>query len=515
MYDPRLVGEIDPATGAPSSGYVKFAPWQRQRQFLDWLEERYKAKERGAGPKSRDQGVSTLCCLFALHKWLFVPGFKSTFGSRDKDLVDKLNSTDSLFQKIRISRHRLPKWMLPAGFDERKHDVLFLMTNPATGATIGGEGGDDMGRGGRSSVYFADEVAFMQHPKATEASIMGNTDCAIFISTVNRQGDFFDQLRVMLPARQVFVLHWRDDPRKGEEWAEKKRSESVDPTAFAREYDIDSSASTDDIIIPARFVLAAQKLTKLMVIPKGRKGVTGGDVGGGKAKSVVITRFGPLVLPPERRGDPDTTDTAYWMLDHCKAVGSTLLNFDTVGIGEGVKSTLAKAEAAQYANIVRVPVNTGVPPFGGRVWADGRRSTEIFGNLKAEIWWLARTAFERTYQLVQWLESGGKSGIKHDIMDCIALPDDPILAAQLSIPKRMRNEKGLLTVEKKEDLRKRGIVSPDEAEAFVLTFLEDPNDAIPTVAPNPDEFHRANPAKMGQASRDHLAGGEGSLIGGD
>lgn len=490
-YDPRLVGK-------PGGPFIQFIMWPKQRGFIKWLDERLAAAEQGAVPKSRDVGATYLCVAWALHKWLFVPGFQAGFGSNDKDAVDKRNNMNSIFQKLRLMLMRLPSWQMPDGFDWRRHDVDMLLTNPASGATIFGEAGDEMGRAGRCSIFFLDEAAKVQRINLVEAALLGVTDCVIYVSTVNRQGDFFDQKRLSnLQKRQVYQLHYRDDPRKSGDWAEKKKATLTDKTAFAREFEIDSSASTEDIFIPAAWVQAAQRLTKLVPkIKRGRKGIAGGDVGGGKASSSLVMRFGPVVLPVERRGDPDTTDTAYWMLNLCLKQGCGLLNFDNVGIGEGVKSTLSKATDEKYDVITRVPVNTGVPPTD-RIWDDDSTSAEMFGNLKAELWWLARCAFERTYFHVLWLEKDPK-GKEHALSDLIALPeDDLILAAQLSLPKRLRNDKGKITVEPKAALAKRGIPSPDDADAFVLTFLEDPNDAIPIVAPDSATFHRSNPARVG------------------
>jgi phage terminase large subunit len=58
--------------------------------------------------------------------------------------------------------------MLPDGFNSTgQHDNYMRMVNPATGAVISGEGGEDMGRGGRSSVYVLDEAAFVPNAETS------------------------------------------------------------------------------------------------------------------------------------------------------------------------------------------------------------------------------------------------------------------------------------------------------------------------------------------------------------
>lgn len=56
-----------------------------------------------------------------------------------------------------------------------------------------------------------------------------------------------------------------------------------------------------------------------------------------------------------------------------------------------------------------------------------------------------------------WLETG-------------SLPRDTLLAAELSAPMFSYNAQNAIMLERKEDMKKRGIPSPDVADAFTLTF---------------------------------------------
>jgi hypothetical protein len=276
----------------------------------------------------------------------------------------------------------------------------------------------------------------------------------------------------ILGERQIFRLHWRDDPRKTEEWAAAKQAIFSDPTSWASEYDIDYSASLEGVCIPAKWVEAAKRVASLdATIIESNQGVSGLDVGAGKAKSVHVTRRGAVVLRPSSRGDPDTTGTAYWGLELSHEHGASMLNFDSVGVGAGVASTLRDKSGKG----LRVePVNVGDTPTDRR-WDDGRTSDEMFGNLKAEIWWLARMAFQRTYQHVLFLE-GKEGGKQHSPTEVIALPsgdrESDTLCSQLSLVRWFKNEKGKIVIEKKDELKRRGVASPDYAEAFMLTFVD-------------------------------------------
>lgn len=463
-YDPRLVGR-------PGGAYIPFKLWPRQRENVTWLLDRIRAREEGLEEKSRDVGATYLCGGVSAHQWLFNPGFKATFGSRKVDYVDKRDNPDSIFAKLRIMLRRQPQEFLPAGFQWSQHDNYMRIFNPETGAVISGEGGEEMGRGGRSTVYFVDEAAFVPNAETVEKALSGNTDCVIWVSSVNGMGNLFARKRhSILRPEQIFRLHWRDDPRKTQEWADAKQASFSDPTTWASEYDIDYSASVEGICIPALWVESAKRLCSLEPrLQASVAGVVGLDVGAGKAKSVAIPRRGPIVLPPQSRTDPDTTETAHWGLQIAKDSGASVVNFDAPGVGAGVSSTLMRNPVP---GLRVVAINTGLPPSNSK-WPDGRTSEEMFGNLKAEIWWLCRTALQRTHEHVLFIE-GKVGGKEHPLTELLALPsgdrESDQLCLQLSLVKWGKNDRGKIVIEKKEALSRRGISSPDYADALMLTF---------------------------------------------
>jgi phage terminase large subunit len=475
-YDPRLIGRRG-TDGKPLSPYTPFRLWPRQEEFIHWLHERVTANEEWLTEKSRDTGVSYLCCGYALNRWLFADGFKATFGSRKAEYVDKSGQPDSLFEKLRIMARRLPEWMLPEGFQWPVHSLFMRLMNPATGAIISGEGGEDMGRGGRSTLYIVDEAAFVPNAESVEKALSGNTDCVGWVSSVNGMGNMFARKRhSILTQHQIFRLHWRDDPRKTEEWATAKEASLSDPAAWASEYEIDYAASLEGVCIPAKWVESAKRIAQIepRVLETNMEAVVGLDVGAGKAKSVAIPRKGPVLFPPQSRGDPDTIGTAHWALEIAAQHAARMLNFDSPGVGVGVTSAMKHADL----KLLVQPVNTGDSPSDRRRWEDGRTSDEMFGNLKAEIWWLARVAFQRTHQHVLWLEgkTEDEGAKEHRLSELLALPSGDVesdkLNAELSVVRYFRNEKGKLVIETKRQLAQRGIKSPDYADAFVLTFVD-------------------------------------------
>lgn len=487
-YDPRQAGKKNP-DGSRMFTHMPMDLYPRQRQMVQFLDGRLLGQEDGLIEKSRDIGFTWIAGGWALHKWLYVPGFKTAFGSRKEEYVDKKGEPDCIFEKIRMVLQELPPWMQPIGFNGT-HDNYMRLVNPQNGNTIRGEAGEQMGRGGRASVYFIDEAAFLSNGDSVDAATSGNSDVRIWGSSVQGMGNLFARKRHggQLAPHQIFRFHYTDDPRKTPEWAEKKKR-TLEKHVWASEYEIDYSASVEGICIPAVWVAASQELRQYIDVEPAVEGIAGLDVGAGKAKSVFTARFGPVVCAPVAWGDPDTTETANRALDQATATKLQrkdkwectvkTLHYDSVGVGAGVLSALENHEKKTLSTYA---INMGVSP-SDTTWPDGETSDQKFANLKAECWWLMRERFKCSHELLLFLKKE-KGGIKHKTSDCIVLPpseESPevlILVGQLSLPKYTRNEKGKTGIEKKESLTKRSIPSPDHAESLSLTFARNGGTSI-------------------------------------
>lgn len=455
-YDPRRQPSIIP-----------FALFPKQREFILWLLARFEGQQDAVVEKSRDMGVTWLCVAFALWLWRFRSGVKVGFGSRKEMLVDRKDDPDSIFEKARIVLRNMPREFLPLDFQIGRDCPFLRIVNVENASVITGEAGDQIGRGGRSSIYFKDESAFYERPHLIEAALSNNSDCKIDVSTPNGMGNPFYRKRHS-GKFPVFTFHWRDDPRKDDAWY-ARQCNTLEPHIRAQEVDIDYTASVEDICIPARWVQAAVGF----VVEPSEFGIAGLDVGGGGDKSVFIARFGPLVRKPVSWSDGDTTGTAFRAHELLREAKCHHLNFDSVGIGAGVASTLMRAGAPARG------INTGESPTDAR-WLDGRTAKEKFANLKAELWWKMRDRFQKTFEV-------RTGAAKHPPEELISLPDDPELARQLSLPRVVITATGKIAIESKETLARRGVRSPDFADALALTFAETAVALPPVPAPSQPE----------------------------
>lgn len=245
-YDPRFIGDGCPAR-------IPFNLFPKQEAFIRWLQWLESQQKDGACEKSREAGVTWLCAAYCVHGWLFREGFRAGIGSRKLELVDKIGDPKSIFEKIRFILRNLPKWMLPPGFSWTRHDNYCRLINPVNDASISGEGGDEIGRGDRTTIYFVDESASLEHPELADAALSQTTRCRIDVSTAKGTHlPFYKRLR-RLPPEQTFKILWQDDPRKSQAWYDAECLRIGDPRIVAQELDCDHAAAAVGIEWPIEY----------------------------------------------------------------------------------------------------------------------------------------------------------------------------------------------------------------------------------------------------------------------
>ena len=458
-FDPRLKGLKT----------VPFLLFPRQVEYVDWLLEREANEEDGLVEKSRDAGATFVSCAYSLWRWLFTPGYSIGFGSRKEMLVDRAGDPDSIFEKIRSILRTLPAWMRPAGFKWKEHATFAKLLNPENGSTITGEAGDQIGRGGRKSLHFNDEAAFISRPQLVDAALSQTTRCRIDISTPNGPGNPFAKKRFS-GLIAVFRFHWTQDPRKDRAWYEKELRR-LDRVTVAQEIDIDYNASIEGVAVPATWVAAAIEFEKWLLetkkreLPRSEPRRAGLDIADeGKDQSVLVSGVGPIIDRVKAWGQKNTTQTANIAAEYVRDWKVSVINYDCIGVGAGVKGTWNSTDNLGFE---AVAVNVG-NPASSKKWPNGKKALDLFVSLKAELWWLVRRRFEKTYEY-------RVEGIEHPLEELISLPALTVegvteLVAQISMPLADYNEAGKIRIESKKALQKRGIKSPDFAEALTLYF---------------------------------------------
>lgn len=458
-YDPRNI-----ELGLPA--VVPFVPFPRQYELLRWAYEMWQTSEAGIVPKSRDTGASWCCCALAATLCLHYDNMSIGFGSRKEEYVDRLGDPKSLFFKIRMFLAYLPV-ELRGGWDERKHGAHMRITFPNTGSVIAGEAGDNIGRGDRKAIYFVDESAHLERPGLAEASLVATTNCRIDVSSVNGPNTPFSLKRRTWAPHKVFTFHWRDDPRKSEEWYAKLVAEAVDPVVIAQEYDLDETASVRGVVIPSAWVQSAiDAHIKLGIEPSGKR-VAGLDVADeGPDLNAFSGRYGILLDHCESwsGAGSDIYGTTERALTLCKEGGYLELFYDADGLGAGVRGD-AKRIDPDYP-VHKFQGSAGVEHPERPVDEDGDRkgrlNKDYFANLKAQSWWALRMRFLRTHRAVT------QGGPVSDGMISISskLPCLAQLTLELSQPTYEETGAGKIMINKAPGTAK----SPNLADSVMICF---------------------------------------------
>lgn len=400
-----------------------------------------------------------MMAAYLVHQWLFVPGFAGGMGSAKEENVDLIGSPQTLFAKIRGVLYSLPPWMMPLGFDQRKHDNFRKLTNPSNGSSITGESGDNMGRSGRFTLYFGDEWSHVARAKLPKRAIMEAARCFIRGSTPNGPaGDFAEDRHAGII--DVFTISWRDDPRKDEAWYANKRDVdyATDPVGFAQEIDIDYFASVEGMFFPAKWVQSAiDAHVKLGWKLEGRR-TTGLDVAdGGENQNVSISRVGPIVTSIRSWPGDNYTETTNIGIEEAGNNGSETFYYDADGVGSGVTSKLEGRE---------VPFSV-VPVHGGHAATytilGDKPAKDMMHNLRAELHWSLYLRFYKTHQVVEGLA-------EYQPDECISIPNDRELIVHIATVKRKQMESGKIAVESKKEMATRGVKSPDKLDSLVYAF---------------------------------------------
>ncbi len=453
-FDPRI----------KRSPHLPFNLWPKQVEFVHWLDRLYEGSVEGLCEKSRDSGMTWLCAAWMVHGWLFRDGFTGLFGANKALKVDKLGNLDSILEKVRFIITWLPAWMKPAGWNPRKHALYMTIKNPANGNLISGEAGDNIGRGGRSSICMIDEAAHLLRPQLVNASTSATTDVRVLISSVNGFVNWFAEQRFSGDI-SVFTFEWRDDPRKTKEWAAAKKR-AVGSVVWAQEYDLDYGASMKGAVIKKAWVDAAKALHGMLPHPQHMHRPAGMDVGAGKDKTIFQPRIGELILRGEDLDDPDSINAANWAVNLGRIHKTSFLIYDPVGVGHGVKSAFARVEDMPFPVY---PLNWGCPASTWRRMPDGRTAKETFANMAAELYWVVRERFRRSHEHLLFLE-GMEGGVEHPQEDIVLLEPNPELEAELITREWESTAEGKIKLKSKQEMVK----SPDWADALALSYYEPP-----------------------------------------
>ena len=152
----------------------------------------------------------------------------------------------------------------------------------------------------------------------------------------------------------------------------------------------------------------------------------------GDDRTVLFPRQGPVAFAPQIYRNKRTTEVAHLVAFAIEKWRPDAVFIDAGGVGAGVVDQL---------------LELGHDVMGVESASSPLTAEPKLKNRRAEMWWL----------MAEWMRHG-----------CI--PDDGELIAELTTPTMKYDATSHIQLESKDDIKKRGLPSPDKADALALTF---------------------------------------------
>ncbi len=454
----------------------KVAPFLFNRAQA-YIHERLEAQKAATGKvralilKGRQQGCSTYVGARYYHATTWAHG-RRTFILTHEDAA-----TANLFEMVNRYHEHCPAPVRPSTSSANAKELFFDALD--SGYKVGTAGTKGVGRSSTIQLFHGSEVAFWPHAETHAAGVLQAVPEAdgtevILESTANGVGNFFHQKwrdaeRGVGDFIAIFVpWFWQDEYRKApaadfaldEEdreyaanyalsmeqmaWRRNKIAELKDPALFKQEYPATAAEafqmSGHDSYIKPALVAKARKAECAESGPLviGLDPARFGDDG-----SAMARRRGRKVRKVERRHKLDTMECAGWAKQVIDAEKPARMFIDVGGLGAGVYDRLVEMG---YGHIVR-PVNFGGKPLEPAPLDGGGPL-----NRRAEMWMKSK----------EWLEEPAGAQI----------PDDDALHGDACGPGYKYDSNTRLQLESKDDMRRRGVPSPDGWDSVALTFAE-------------------------------------------
>jgi hypothetical protein len=305
-----------------------------------------------------------------------------------------------------------------------------------------------------SLLYLFDEAKAI--PSATfdaaEGAFSTGEAFALAISTPGEpSGRFYDIHRRAQGYDDWYVKHVTLDEaiasgRINADWATQRALQwGTDSAVYKNRVLGEFCASDEDCVIPLAWIEAANRRWEEWKDNGGHGAFTcvGVDVGRSESgdKTVLARRHDTVITQLDRYSVADTMSVSGYVSGILQAHGGYAV-VDVIGIGAGPVDRLREQKYR-------------VHPFNASGKSTQRdRSGELeFLNLRAESWWHLRELLDPAYGAT------------------IALPPDDKLIGDLTAPHRGKmSSGGKLSIESKDDIRKRIGRSTDDGDAVVMAF---------------------------------------------
>lgn len=181
--------------------------------------------------------------------------------------------------------------------------------------------------------------------------------------------------------------------------------------------------------------------------------------------------YGSVVLDLEDWNKGDVIDSSNRVNTYAAERGVNSIIYDSIGVGAGVKAHLKRVASINVKGF-----NAGeAVKDPDAIYMPGKTNKDMFSNIKAQAWWGVRDRFYKTWRCLEASKQDPHVALPYPTDELISLSKAHIkklefLKAELSRPRVDYDNNGRVKVESKKDMKKRGIPSPNMADALIMAF---------------------------------------------
>ena len=424
-----IASALDPVLLMQSAGFDP-DPWQRELLRSDG--------KRSLVLCSRQSGKSTVAAAMAIHEASFKPSSLVLL------LSPSLRQSGELFRKV-LQLYKASGAAVPVKTESALRLELVngsrIIALPAGEETIRGFSG--------VSLMIIDEAARVEDELyySVRPMLAVSRGRLIALSTPwGRKGWFYHEWSQADYWKKIRITA-RDCPRLSEEILDQER-QSMGDAWFRQEYLCEFIDASGEGFIYADWL---EQCANISFETLDHEPV---DIGLDVARSskgdqtVFAVLQGKVVTRLESSHQPDLMATAGRAVQLIEETKARSIRIDDTGVGGGVTDRLW--ELAERSTRSAALYRCEILPFhfGSRPFHDER-----YADVRTEMWW----------NIGERLRQGE-----------IKIPRDPALFEQLSAPLMTQDSRGRLRLESKDAMRRRGLKSPDLADAVALAAY--PND---------------------------------------
>lgn len=314
----------------------------------------------------------------------------------------------------------------------------------------------------------ASEIWISFNPGESEAATYQRF-VAPYIAEIEANGFFEDDY---IYVRKV---SYRDNPYFPDTLLqEMERDKKTNYKRYLHIWEGECNADYDDSIIESDWVdCAIDAHLRLKHKPRGERVLSFDPADSGKDAKATTRRYGMLVEHVKQWTRGDIDDAIALAFDDAFDYRADIIVYDSIGVGAGIKVGLKERIAGRAVDVQGF--GAGDSPRPGLYRGD-KRNEDVFRNLRAQGWWMLRDRFEATYNALE-------KGEYTDPVDLISLSSSigsaeiARLKAELIRQQRKRSSgSNLIQMVSKDEMRAKGIKSPNMADALMMSYMIQPKE---------------------------------------